>query len=88
MEKFEDVAYGTKHVKIREQYGAANHCELNKEHKSNVFDWANINHQYNKNIDEWLPLCHKCHNNFDWGNIDIEILKTAIKNREPLEEIK
>jgi len=88
---FKDVTVSHRHRKIYRKHGKPTYCELNKSHKSKIYDWANINHKYNESINEWIRLCRSCHILFDRKkdrciynkkcNKSIEILYILYRNK-------
>jgi len=64
--KGNEVGYVALHGWIRRQLGSANICSFNPDHKSKVFEYANISGAYLRDIDDFVSLCVKCHKEYDW----------------------
>ena len=78
----DDIGKGV-HGWLSTHYGKATKCELNPEHKSTRYHWANLDHRYSRNIGDYRQLCPSCHERYDLNQITISEL--FIKERNPNE---
>ena len=61
--------YYKAHRWIKYHYGKTDRCDLNLDHDSTVYDWANISGEYRQERSDWIRLCHSCHYWFDHPEI-------------------
>ena len=53
------------HKWLRRNFGDADICEMDNNHKSNKYEWANISGNYLKDINDWKKMCPSCHRKYD-----------------------
>ncbi|MFN8502354.1 hypothetical protein [Kouleothrix sp.] len=78
--------YERVHSWIKQQYGDAAYCIVNKEHKASNYHWANISREYKYEISDWIELCPGCHSNFDKFNMTLTELLYRDRNRLTFQE--
>lgn len=55
--------YRALHMWVVSRLGKANFCSKDKNHKSSIYDWANISGEYKRDLNDWWSLCRKCNKN-------------------------
>lgn len=63
--KGDGVGYRGLHKWVEKHLGKANHCEVDKLHKSTRYHWANKSREYKRDLTDWIQLYPKCHAGFD-----------------------
>jgi hypothetical protein len=64
-------SYNAFHIWIRNNFGKAVHCDIDANHKSTRYHWANLTGDY-RNINDYVQLCPHCHSLFDLGKLTIK----------------
>lgn len=63
------------HKWVYKTLGKANHCEMDKKHKSKVFEWSNKSQKYLRDVNDWIQLCQSCHRKLSWNEDTKNILR-------------
>ena len=57
--------YRALHFWVQKRLGKAFFCSNDSNHKSIVYDWANLSGEYKKDISDFKSLCRSCHRKMD-----------------------
>ena len=61
--KGDNAGYVSLHHWIWRKLGKATYCSIDKNHKANIYHWANISGEYKRDLSDWRQLCPKCNKN-------------------------
>jgi len=78
--KGDKAKYWAKHRWLDRNYGKPDRCENNPEHKSKVYDWANISGEYKRDRSDYKMLCRSCHIRYDRRKACFKGHERTIKN--------
>jgi len=73
--KGKKVGYYGLHAWVKRKLGTPHICSNCKSEASKKYEWCSIEHLYKRDIKNWIRLCTKCHRNYDYGNIILNIPK-------------
>ena len=63
--KGDNVGYSSLHAWVVRKIGKADHCEMDKTHKSTRYHLANKSGKYKRDLKDWIKLCPSCHKKQD-----------------------